>query len=374
VFWDYIQYPLGFQRLGHEVLYLEDTGKWCYDPPSATFVEDGSRNANAFANHLAALDSGLARRWCFRDQSGKTFGWPWDDVVRFCRGADLFLHISASCWMREEHRAAARVAFIDSDPLYTQASLLAGATNEDVRKRLAWWTEYHDVFFTFGENIGRPDCAIPTGHIDWLPTRQPIVLELFAGSAVPVDSRRPVFTTVASWEPTEKSPVVDGVAYAGKSREFERFLDLPSRSPLPIEVALSGPAPVERLRQRGWRLRDGYEVSNDPWVYRDYLARSTGEWSVAKNAYVATRSGWFSCRSACYLALGVPAVVQNTGFDRSIPVGTGLLSFSDLDEAADCLERVVREPARHSAAARALAAEFFDSDLVLKHLLERALA
>ncbi len=374
VFWDYLQYAQGLQQLGHEVLYLEDTGKWCYDPVSATFVEDGSRNATTFAKHVAGFAPGMVNRWFFRDAAEKTHGWSWDEVVQFLRGADLFLHISASCWMREEHRAAARVAFIDSDPLYTQAALLAGPTEEDARARLARWKECHDVFFTFGENVGRPDCGVPSVSIDWIPTRQPIVLRLFESSAVPVESRRPTFTTVASWEPTESGPVVDGIAYAGKSREFERFIELPRRSPLPIEVAMSGPAPADRLQGHGWRLRKGYEVSSDPGVYRDYLANSAGEWSVAKNAYVTSRSGWFSCRTACYLALGVPAVVQDTGFGRTIPTQAGLLKFSDLDEAVDALERIVREPARHARAARTVAAEYFNSDMVLTRLIERALS
>jgi hypothetical protein len=287
VFWDYVQYPLGLHRLGHDVLYLEDTRKWCYDPAARTFVETPGPNAAAFARNLAAAAPELADRWCYRYPSSETAGWGWDEVTRFCRRADLFIHISASCWMRDEHRAAARVAFIDSDPLYTQAALVGEGADPDAARRLAWWSDYHDVFFTFGENVGRPDCAVPTGPLTWVPTRQPVVLDRFTRAAVPARDRRPVFTTVASWEPTEKGPVVNGVAYAGKSREFERFLDLPGRSPLPIEVALRGPAPADRLRARGWQLRDGYEVSHDAVAYRDYLATSAGEWSVAKNAYVA---------------------------------------------------------------------------------------
>jgi hypothetical protein len=276
--------------------------------------------------------------------------------------------------MRDEYFAAARVAFIDSDPMYTQASVpdyLAGTTDEAARERVEMLRQ-HQVFFTFGENIGAADCRIPTGLFDWIPTRQPVVLDCFEPAFVPVAARRRVLTTVASWEPSEKGPIVNGVAYRGKSAEFERFIGLPSLSTLPIELAMSGRAPSDRLREHGWRMTDGYAVSSDPWIYRDYLARSLGEWSVAKNAYVASRSGWFSCRTACYLALGVPAIVQDTGFGCAIPAGEGVLAFSSLEEAAEAIHRLASEPERHAQAARAIAEEYFDARKVLGHLIEQA--
>ncbi len=376
VFWDYLQYPLGLQRLGHDVLYLEDTGKWCYDPAAATFIEDGRVNAAYLAREIASLDPDLADRWFFRDATGETYGRSWMDVANFCRSADLFLHISASCWMREEYFAAARVAFIDSDPMYTQASVpdyLAGTIDDEARARVDM-LRCHHVFFTFGENISAPDCQIPKGLFNWIPTRQPVVLDCFEKAVVPPSSRRRVLTTVASWQPSENGPIVDGVAYSGKSVEFERFIDLPSRSALPIELAMSGRAPADRLRAHGWKLADAYGVSRDPWIYRDYLASSFGEWSVAKNAYVASRSGWFSCRSACYLALGVPVVVQDTGFGGAIPTGEGVLTFSTPEKAADAVDQVVADPDRHAKAAHAIAHEYFDSDKVLSRLIERALS
>lgn len=376
VFWDYMQYLLGFHRLGHDVWYLEDTGKWCYDPRAFTFVEDGSYNAQYLARQLELLDPALRERWFYRDATGQTFGRTWADVKNFCRSADLFIHISASCWMRDEYFAAKRVAFIDSDPMYTQSSVppyLDGSISDEARARVDMLRQ-HDVFFTFAENIGAPDCLIPTALFDWLPTRQPVVLECFEAARVPLANRRRVLTTVASWEPTESGPVVNGVTYRGKSTEFERFIDLPARSSVPFELALSGKIPTDRLQAHGWQVRDAYGISHDPWIYRDYLAQSLAEWSVAKNAYVASHSGWFSCRTACYLALGVPAVVQDTGFSSSLPSGEGVLTFTTLDEASAALDNLLSAPERHAQAAHTIAHDYFDARVVLQRLVEQALA
>lgn len=374
VFWDYFQYFSGFSELGHEVMYIEDTGQWCYDPAAGTYVEAGDGNAAYFARQVAAADPALRGRWFFRDARGRSFGCSWDAVSEFCRGADLFLNISGCALMRDEYLRAQRVAFLDSDPMYTQASVpeyLDGAIAADARARIETMRQHH-VFFTFAGNVGAADCAIPTQMFPWIPTRQPVVLRHFRNRDVPVPERRRVMTTVASWEPSDRELVVGGTPYRGKSVEFERFVDLPLRSPIPLELAMSGRAPAGRLQRAGWRMVDGYAVSRDPWVYLDYLAHSFGEWSVAKNAYVASRSGWFSGRTACYLALGVPAVVQDTGFARSIPTGEGVLTFSTVEEAAERIRSVAAAPERHARAARAVVEECFESDKVLRELLDRA--
>jgi hypothetical protein len=375
VFWDYLQWVLGFHRLGHQVLYVEDPGYWAYDPASRTFVESGAPSAAFLARHIEGLEADLKRSWFYRDANGRTYGQTWAEVVRFCGEADLFLNISASCRMREEYLAGKRVALLDTDPMFTQASVpgyLAGSLGVDATERIDAMLG-HDVFFTFGENIGEADCRMPTGLFRWLPTRQPVVLECFENSCVPPSSRDRVLTTVASWETQETGSDSDNDGYGGKREEFERFIELPSRSALPLELALSGPAPRDRLSRAGWRVRDGHELSADPWTYRDYLGRSTGEWSVAKQAYVAGRTGWFSCRTACYLALGVPAVVQETGFSRHIPTGEGLFAFETLDEAVEGIRRLAEAPERHARAALDLAREYFDSRKVLPRLLEEAL-
>lgn len=364
VFWDYMQYVLGFARLGHDVLYVEDTGRWVYDPVAATFVEDALRNVATFASGVRAVAPEVAERWFVRDAAGRTYGRPWTEVAAFCRSADLFLNLSMTSMIRDEYLAARALACVDSDPMYTQA--MPGPWRPEQMEALG----RRCVFFTFAENIGAPECRVPSGPFQWIPTRQPVVLDCWRPASLPLASRRRVLTTIASWEPSERGPVVAGVTYGGKSREFERFIDLPSRSRLPIELGLSGPAPLGRLRQHHWRIVDGYAVSRDPATYRQYLASSWGEWSVAKHAYVASRSGWFSCRTACYLALGVPAIVQDTGFDATIPAGRGVLRFATLEQAVEAIEDLVAAPEVHSAAAVDVAREYFDSDRVLSQLIE----
>jgi hypothetical protein len=379
VFWDYLQYVLGFARLGHEVLYLEDTGKWCYDPAAQTFVESGAANAAYLAYELSKLDSQLADRWFYRDVTGRTWGRSWQQVVEFCDSADLFVHISGSCLMRDEYFNASRVVLIDSDPMYTQALVpeyVAGRLTDPDGIFSVEMLLRHDAFFTFAENIADPHCRVPRQLFNWRPTRQPIVLDYFdrAEFQAPLASRRQALTTVMSWEPSDKSPLIEGVRYSGKGVEFLRFIDLPRAVSLPIEIAMSGPAPRDRLNEAGWVLIDGYQVSRDPWTYRSYLANSLGEWSVAKNAYVQSRSGWFSCRSACYLALGVPVVVQDTGFTAMLPSQEGILSFSTPEEAKVAIGALRAEPQRHARAAREIAHEYFDSKIVLRQLIDRAMA
>jgi hypothetical protein len=377
VFWDYLQYVLGFVQLGHDVLYLEDAGRWCYDPELQTFVQSGARNAAYLARELLRHSPQLRDRWFFRDATGASWGQDWKKVVEFCRSADLFVHISASCKMRDEYCTAARLVFIDSDPLYTQAPVpdyVAGRLFDQALLNHMRMLLKHDVFFTFAENISDPDCGVPRQMFDWVPTRQPIVIDQFRRPEfqVPLASRRRVLTTVMSWEPHEKGPTLGGVTYTGKSGEFLHFIDLPRVAALPLEIAISGGPPRDKLLKAGWSLLDGYQISRDPASYRAYLANSFGEWSVAKNAYVRSRSGWFSCRTACYLALGVPAIVQDTGFGCALPTGEGILKFSTVDQAQSAIESIVADPQRHAQAAADIVDEYFDSTKVLNRLIAQA--
>lgn len=373
VAWDYLQYLLGFVRLGHDAYYLEDTGMWTFDPFQDTFSDDATYNAGYLADCLKELEPGLEKRFCFRDTYDKHWGLSREEFAAVVDRADVFINISTTCQLRDEYRKIPVKILIDSDPLYTQSGIpgyLDGTADEKTRGAIDRMKE-HDLFFSFGENVGKPGCLVPPDIFGWKPTRQPIVLDCWKAGRAPA---RDVFTTVLSWKPVEKGPVVNGVTYGGKNLEFERLIDLPRHTDAHLELALGGGKPPrELLAGNGWKLADGYAMSNTPWKYRDYILDSMAEFSTAKNAYVASRSGWFSCRSACYLAAGRPVVVQDTGFSDFIPVGEGVLAYSDLDGALAGIESVRRDWDRHSRAAVKVAQEFFDSGRVLSALLKDAL-
>jgi hypothetical protein len=381
VSWDYVQYVKGLHLLGHEVFYLEDTGKWgdnseergkwVYNPQLGTFTEDCRFNLDYLAEVLAFVGPAMRRHWAFRSPKGEYFGLTEKEIEKTCEQADLFVNVSGCCLLRERYQGCLKKVFIDTDPLYTQYKLDAvhrGTATSD-QAYSADSILKHDLFFTFGENIGDASCRIPMCGLPWHKTRQPIVLQDWPFTFTP---DAPAFTTVMSWKNEDTLPSIDGETYGGKNVEFMKFMNLPSRVLVPIEIALSGSAPLDQLRQHGWQVVDGYEKSVTMDAYRNHLSRSRGEWSIAKNVYVASRSGWFSTRSAAYLALGKPLVVQDTGFRRYLPTGCGLFAFSILDEAVSAIERIESNYRLHCEAARTIAEEQFKSETVLTRLLDDA--
>ena len=371
VAWDYLAYVSGFRRLGHDVFYLEDTGQWLYDPRAGTFTDDVTFNVAHLTDTLSRAGEAMRTRWSLRAPDGSYHGAARAEVERFCSAADLFLNVSGACWLREEYRGARRIAYLDSDPCYSQAKLLAvecGTATEDQAYSVGLIRAHH-CFFTFAENINDPTCAIPHCGLRWLPTRQPIVLDDWPVCFTPA---APAYTTVMSWKTDVTLPNLAGVTYGGKDVEFMKFVDLPAHTGVHLEVALSGAAPRNELRRRGWHVVDAYEKSCTLDTYRDYLRASRAEWSIAKNAYVASRSGWCSTRSAAYLALGKPVVVQDTGFRAYYPTGEGLFAFSSIEEAAAAFDSIERDYRRHCSAARALAEREFAAEAVLQRLLDDA--
>ena len=371
VAWDYLQYVEGFRRLGCDVFYLEDTGQWFYDPPRGTFVTDGTGGARYLAETLAAVAPELGNAWSVRGPDDAIYGQDEVAVRRACDGADLFLNVSGASRLKPGYRGARVHAYVDTDPCYSQAraaAVDAGTVDPQMREAVDLMRE-HDVFFSLGEHVGHADCTVPTVGLDWQPTRQPIVLERWPVRPEPAGP----FTTVMSWKIDPAPPIVDGHVYGGKDVEFERFLDLPSRTAECLEVAISGDAPRARIAAAGWHVVDATCVSRTMADYRDYVVGSRGEVSIAKNAYVATRSGWFSTRSAAYLAAGRPVVLQDTGFSAHLPLGPGLHAFTTPDDVVAALETIRRDYARASGHAQEVAASCFRAEDVCRRLLADAL-
>lgn len=369
VTWDYLQYVAGFAAIGWDVLYLEDTGAW----PIFQSELDSSFNA---AHVSAAMGYfGLADRWVYRDAvTGECFGLSARELAEFCRTADVFLNLSCSATLRDEYASIPVRALVDTDPMFTQIQYLQDISLTGGPTSMRSLVQNHTHHFTFGGNVGNADCRIPTLDIEWFPTRQPVVLDRWPVSEAPAGISHG-YSTVMNWSVVE-SMTFEGERWGQKDVEFLRFLHLPQRIPgVPLEVAVSqtpeSTFPVERARQAGWIVLDAARRAHDARSYRDFIAGSRGEFSVAKQTYVKANTGWFSCRSSCYLASGRPVVAQDTAWSKLLPAGRGLLSFHDEGSAIDALQQVEADPKMHAKAARGIAQEFFDSGRVLREMLDR---
>jgi hypothetical protein len=371
VTWDYIQYLLGLVALDHDVVYLEDSEQWPYNPIEGGSGCDATFNARYLANVMEHF--GLGDRWAYRFPGGslptgetfpeRWFGLPDGRRQDAIADADLLINVSSGVGNPSRYRQVPRIAYVDTDPAFTQ---IRAVQDERFRAHL----DAHDVLFTYGECAS--DSVPDTGHV-WHPMRKPIAVAEWR----PATPHHDVFTTVLNW--TSYGDLTwNGLSYGQKDSELLRFLDLPGRiAPTEIELALgsgvSRRAPRELLLSHGWRLADPMRVCGDLEGYRGYIESSFGEWTVAKTGYVLGRAGWFSGRTACYLAAGRPVVVQDTGFAPVLPVGEGIVTFSSPDEAAAGVREVVGNWAKHARAARAIAEAYFDAGKVVGRLLDTAL-
>jgi len=354
VTWCSLMYLLGLRALGHEVFYIEDTGECVYDPILNTRATDPVYGTTYIQNALEPY--GLGDRWSFVNYDGSYHGRTAEEVRRYAAGADLFINLSGGSWFwREEYARIPHKVFVDSDPAFTQLA---------IAKAEPWYVEFFQRFdhlFTFGSNIGTPASDVPTGAFTWHKTWQPITLDDWRTDTAPRDR----FSSVMTWQ-IESFTDVGG----NKDQEFVKFIELPSRTPQRLELAINGPQQL--LRQYGWHTVDAMQVSRTPLEYRAFIQDSRAEFGVAKHTYVASRSGWFSDRTECYLASGRPALVQDTGWSAHVPSGDGLLAFSNIDEAIAGIERINSDYDRHARSAAELARAHFDARVVLPPLLEVA--
>ncbi|HEY2474941.1 MAG TPA: glycosyltransferase [Candidatus Cybelea sp.] len=369
VAWDYMQYVAGFAALGWDVVYLEDTGSW----PIFQAELDSSTNIA----HLAATMEyfGLPGRWAYHDvASEQWFGLSEAALAEYCRTADIFLNLSCSAIMRETYRAIPVRALVDTDPMFTQIQYLSDESISGGPTGIRALIENHTHRFTFGESIGAASCRIPTLDLEWYPTRQPILLDRWPVTDSPAEGAH-CYSTVMNWN-RDHDLRFEGERWGQKDVEFMRFFNLPRRVPeIPLGVAVSqapeSQFPTTAAREAGWIVLDPAACAHDARSYQEFIVASRGEFSVAKNTYVKAQTGWFSCRSSCYLAAGRPVVTQDTSWSRQLPNGRGLLAFHDEQSAVEALREVESDPKGHSKAARAIAHDYFDSKRVLREMLDR---
>lgn len=364
VVWQNLNYLLGLQRLGFEVHYVEAHAR----TPSMLMTDassDGSAEAAALLDRtFRAYD--LGDRWAFhaRHSDGRVYGKSERELADLYRDAAIIINLHGGTVPEPEHYATDRLVYVETDPVQVQIDLAAG--DQETIDYLA----PHCAFFTFGENYALGTSQLPNSDgFDFQPTRQPVVMDLWR-------HRQPLgdtYTTVASWRQPWRPVTFDEKTYSwSKEQQFRRFLDVPTRTSQQFELALAAYESEDEqlLRDHGWGVRDGYTMSLDPTAYQRYIQTSRGEFTSAKEQNVHFRTGWFSDRSATYLASGRPVVTQDTGFGDVLPTGEGLFAYRTEDEAVAAIEEIERDPQRHARAAADIAHEHFAAERVLRDLLD----
>ena len=359
--WVFLQYLLGFRRLGFDVLFLDRLEReMCVGDRGNGAAVGMSADVAYLADVMRRFD--LGDSWhLFHDGGHSVVNGTREGAMRALRDADLFLNVMGYIDEPALLEAARRPVFLDIDPGFAQHWQSLGQATS---------ISGHRAYVTVGSNVGDPTCTVPTCGVEWLVTRPPVVLEAWP---VAEDGNR-TFTSVVSWRGPFDPIETDGRRLGLRAHSFRPLVRLPTITGLPFELALdideADAAERLRLEDNGWRLVDPRVVAADPRSYEKYVRGSAAEIGVAKELYVITSSGWFSDRSACFLASGKPVLVQDTGFAKRLPTGRGVVSYTTLEEAAAGALSIWEDYRGHATAARELAEEFFDSDRVLTELID----
>jgi hypothetical protein len=346
--WAVLQYALGLRQMGHDVVLVDPCER---DPDRVAYYE-----------HVVAL-VGLQGAAALVHPDRTATGLDYRALASWVHDCHLLVNLAGVLGDEELTGPAAVRAYVDLDPAFTQFWHSDGIDVGLAR---------HDHYLTVGRAIGTPSCSVPTCGLPWTGTVPPVVLNRWPATW---SAARFGVTTVANWRSYGSIQVGD-VLLGQKAHAVRTLMDLPRRLPnLSFEPAFAiHPAErrdLEALALGGWRVLSPDSVAADPDRYRTFVRASSAELGVAKSGYTVSRCGWFSDRSACYLASGRPVVAEDTGWTQFLPSGEGLLSFADAESAAEALERVFADYDRHRRAARALACEVFDSRRVLGQLLEQ---
>ena len=362
VAWQVLHYVEGLRRTGAEVSYLEDTGAWPYDPIENTVTDNPAYTVEYLARMLERVD---VEHWSYVAPDGAAHGPA--SPADLLREADALVNLTGATVLREEHLAVPVRIYLETDPVAPQVEVALG------KRFTIDLLAAHTHHFSFGENLGSADCLVPVeGPFTYRATRQPVVLEWWSAAG---SSANGSFTTVASWSQPERDVLWQGETYLwSKGPEFTKVVELPRRLDVRLELALAcdDEEALAMLSEHGWSIVDALPLSTGLEPYREYVLGSRGEFTVAKDQNVRLRSGWFSDRSACYLAAGKPVVTQDTGFGAVLPTREGLFAFTTVDEAAEALAEIESDYERHAATARRIAEEHFEAEAVCRRLLSEA--
>lgn len=365
VTYQFLHYLCGLRALGFRVYYIEDSGRWVYDPAKREHTPDPRANLARIEAVLRA--HGFGDAWAFRGAypGGVCFGMTQQQILALYRQADVLFNVTGAQELRAEHMQIKRRLYIETDPFGSQVKLAQG----DAQMRAV--IDAHDTWFTFGENVGQPECLAPVDRT-WLPTRQPIAMELWPMQPEAANAR---YRSITTWHNDGKDVSYLGQRYHWtKDREFRKILPIATQRPAQtFELASDADERARaELAAQGWQASDALTVSSDLGSYQAFIAGSRAELTVARDQYTRPNTGWFSDRSACYLATGRPVITKQTGFDKHVPIGRGLFAYRSLEELAAAIDTIEANYAAHSRAARELAQEYFAADKVLSQLLTRA--
>lgn len=377
VVWQHLHYLVGLKNLGYEPIYIEDTARIPYD---AETFESGETVIPQIVKVIQKLAQRFGFLWAYRarfTQPMQVYG----DLTS-CQITDTFTNAEATfnlCGAQELHEDILKsrcLVYVESDPGVEQIKL-----DQKIGDTMSYLKSHH-AHFTFGENIGQADCPLPIGGFQWHPTRQPVVVNLWKNQ-LPLQkpgktmSKSLRFTTVANWETKGKDiQWKNQVYYWSKTFEFLKFSDLPknfSDSKCFIwELATDmnrDPSSKQLFERQGWRMTNPHSMSCDFDAYMHYIQKSDVEWTVAKDQYIRLKTGWFSDRSACYLAAGRPVITQDTSFKKFIPTGEGLFAFSNLEDIQQAVKNISTDYNKHSRKALEIAREYFAAEKVIGKML-----
>jgi hypothetical protein len=362
VAWNTIQHLVGLRRLGYDVYYVEATGVW----PFNARTDDCTFPVTYISSLLSRF--GFQDHWAYvaAHSDRRCYGLSTLQLKELYARADAIVNLFGGTILGDEHMTCPIRIYLETDPVIHQIRIANG------EQRYIDLVGAHTALFTWGANYGAPDCGVPLAPFTYKPTRSPVMLEYWQ---TPCNPAARYFTTVGHWDQSVKDLEYNHERYSwSKHREFLKILELPRRTgqEFSLALAIDDPATVRMLEGYGWHVEDAYEASKTLESYREYIWGSRGELTVAKDMNVRLRSGWFSERSACYLAAGKPVVTQETGFSKSLPTGLGLYAFRTLDDIPPAVEAINSDYQKHSQAAKEIAAEYFDAARVLRQVMSEA--